>query len=473
MGIRVQGLIVCGCRPGAGRAPHALRRGWLLALVLVLGMALWLARPAVATTQPLTLNWMGHWYKADKRYDLVLETAREFRFRNQHLRLNLQFPEQIFQTSSKRVVARHIAEMIRRGRIEWDVIWMDDHLYEFVAEELHDPLWGRKHLVNFEEVPGFAATQKPFIIQDPVYRNQTGGILVGPYIEGYYYALFYNKAVAARVGVKIKPYGMRFEDLLGYVQAVEAYNRRHPEAAVATFYEAHDISTMEILFQNLVKSAVGDFARAKAEDGPTSADLAALRRGLAAFEQLGRHRPLIASHASNLWFETRHLALEDKVLFFVSGTWMYSRWRDIDPQATQKMVPVELPVFRPVDFCLGGFIPTWAVMKAAPRRAEAIRLLLFWSTPHVAEKWVRYTKTPTGLRGDVSKATLGRDAYEEYQRTMGERYGARLHYAFNAGYLLGERNRLLHDELIQALRALLTGQTTAEAAYQALVRQLR
>ena len=101
-----------------------------------------------------TINWMGHWYKADKRYDLVLEIQRDFAFRNQDTRVNLQFPEQILGTNDKVAVARLIVEMIKQKRFDWDIVWMDNHIYQFVAEELNDPHWGRKHLVDFEEVPG-------------------------------------------------------------------------------------------------------------------------------------------------------------------------------------------------------------------------------------------------------------------------------------------------------------------------------
>lgn len=132
----------------------------------------------------------------------------------------LQFPQEILGDRSKRLIARYYAEMIRTGNLAWDVIWMDPRIYLFVAEELGDPEWGKKYLINFEEVAGFTKTQKPFILEDPIYRNQTGGILVGPHLEGFYWALFYNANVAARIEIEIKPESMTFDDLLGYVKMV-------------------------------------------------------------------------------------------------------------------------------------------------------------------------------------------------------------------------------------------------------------
>jgi hypothetical protein len=418
-----------------------------------------------------TINWMGHWYKADKRFDLVLEMKRDFSFRNQDTRVNLQFPEQIVGTNDKVVVARLIVEMIKRKKIDWDIVWMDNHIYQFVAEELHDPFWGRKHLVNFEEVPGFVQSQKPFIIEDPGYRNQTGGILVGPYIEGYYYALFYNRDLAAKMGIQVKPFGMTFEDLLGYVKAAASYNQNAKDQ-IPVFFDAYDLPSMEALFQNLVKSWLADYSATTNELG-SKQKLEAMYKGFQAFEALGKYRPLIPSYATNAWFLTRDVPLNDKALFYISGTWMYSRWRDIDVAKSAKMVPTELPVFKPVDYCLGGVITTWAVMKDSPHREAAIRLVMSMSTPRVAEKWVQYTKTPTGIAGDFSKATLGSDVYEVYQRTLSEKYGSRVQYSFNAAYLLGKKNSLLQKDIVDVLWKLLEGKMTADQAQHSILAKMK
>ena len=418
-----------------------------------------------------TINWMGHWYKADKRYDLVLEIKRDFAFRNQDTTVNLQFPEQILGTNDKVAVARLIVDMIKQKRFDWDIVWMDNHIYQFVAEELNDPHWGRKHLVNFETIPGFVQSQKPFIIEDPAYRNQTGGILVGPFIEGYYYALYYNRDLAAKIGIQPKRFGMTFDDLLSYVKTAATYNQTAKEK-IPIFFDAYDLPSMEAMFQNLVKSWLADYKNATTEQG-SKQKLAAMYEGFKAFEELGKYRPLIPSYATNAWFLTRDVPLNDGALFYISGTWMYSRWRDIDIPKSAKMVPTELPVFKPVDYGLGGVITTWAVMKNSPRRDGAIRLVMSMCTPRVAEKWVQYTKTPTGVAGDFSKATMGDDVYEIYQRTLSEKYGSRMQYSFNAAYLLGPDNSLLQKEIVDLLWQLLDGKITADQAQQSLLTKMR
>lgn len=453
----------------------ATRREFLSACAKA-GVALGLggaALPAVATRDPgvKTINWMGHWYKADKRYDLVLEMQRDFSFRNQDTKVNLQFPEQIVGTNDKVVVAHLIVEMIKRQKFDWDIVWLDNHIYQFVAEELKDPFWGRKHLVNFEHVPGFIRSQKPFIIGDPSYRNQTGGILVGPYIEGYFYALYYNRDLAARMGIQVKPFGMTFEDLLGYVKTAALYNRDAKDK-IPIFFDAYDLPSMEALFQNLVKSWMADYAATTTEQG-SQQKLEAMYKGFQAFEELGRYKPLISSYATNAWFLTRDVPLNDKALFYISGTWMYSRWRDIDIAKSAKMIPTELPVFKPVNHGLGGVIPTWAVMKNCPHREAAVRLIMSMATPKVAERWVQYTKTPTGLAGDFSKATMGSDVYEVYQRTLSEKYGSRVQYSFNASYLLGKKNSLLQKDIVDVLWRLLEGNTNAAQAQRLIVGKMR
>jgi ABC-type glycerol-3-phosphate transport system substrate-binding protein len=170
---------------------------------------------------------------------------------------------------------------------------------------------------------------------------------------------------------------------------------------------------------------------------------------------------------------TRDVPLNDKVLFYISGTWMYSRWRDIDIAKSAKMIPAELAVFKPVNYCLGGVIPTWAVMKDSPNREDAIRLIMSASTPRIAERWVQYTKTPTGLAGDFSKATMGNDMYEIYQRHMSEKYGRRVQYSFNAAYLLGKDNNLMQRYIVEALWGLLKGEITADQAQRSIVEKLK
>ena len=126
------------------------------------------------------LNWIGHWQNEHDREKLVREVAQEFRFLNPDIELNLKFPQELQGLRSKPEIAKFYAEMIKTGNFVWDVIWLDDQSYQYVAEELDDPEWGKKHLVDFGKVDGFKNTQKSFILSDPTYAQQTGGIIALP-----------------------------------------------------------------------------------------------------------------------------------------------------------------------------------------------------------------------------------------------------------------------------------------------------
>ncbi|MBW2167257.1 MAG: carbohydrate ABC transporter substrate-binding protein [Deltaproteobacteria bacterium] len=417
------------------------------------------------------LNWIGHWLGDHDREALVWEVATNFELRNPDVEINLKFPQQIIGVRSKPEQAKFIAELIRTGNTGWDIIWLDDFSYQYTSKELGDPKWGEKYLVNFEEVAGFKETQKSFIINDPVYREQTGGTIVGPYIEGYYYALYYNQSIAKEIGIEIKQYGMFFGDLLRYVKAVQKYNKKHG-TDIAVFYEAKDWTTVEILFQNLYKSELKDFKKVKEKIGSKQKNTALLKT-FKAFEELGKYNPLMSSYKENVWYQTRHFMLKDKCLFFVNGVWMYNHWMSMDEEKIKKITPAELPVFQKVDYYLGGFIPTWAVMKDAPNREEAIKLLMFWSRPQVAEKWVRYTKAPTGLVGDISVAGSGDTQFDKFQAKITEKYNGNIHYSADAGYILGEKNQLLQQDINKKLLQLLDGNITAQQAYDEIMKEVK
>ena len=65
----------------------------------------------------------------------------------------------------------------------------------------------------------------------------------------------------------------------------------------------------------------------------------------------------------------------------------------------------------------------WAVPKNAPNRDEAVKFLLAMSKPDVAEKWSRYTKCPTGIKGNITSVSFGKDQFEDFTYNIDKRYG--------------------------------------------------
>jgi hypothetical protein len=292
-------------------------------------------------------------------------------------------------------------------------------------------------------------------------------------LEGYYHAIFYNKDIAEKIGIEIKDVGMTFDDLLGYVTAVDDYNKK-TGTDIAAFYESNDWTCQEILFQRLLKSEIGDFKKSLEHKGSAEKN-AAFKKTLEAFEELGKYKPLHKKHKENIWFQTRHIPLNDEVLFYVNGIWMYSHWMSVDEESANKMLPAELPVFDEVDFYQGGYIPTWAVWKDAPHKEEGHELMEFWSRPQVAEKWARYTMAPTGIRGQATTGTEGAHPFSIWQGKITEKYGGNIYYIPSTAYLFGEegQNALLLNDVKAAILRLLDGDTTAQEAYDHIMAKVK
>ncbi|WP_428265885.1 ABC transporter substrate-binding protein [Haliangium sp.] len=415
---------------------------------------------------------MGHWKGEDKRETLVREVAKDFAFSHPGVKVELVFAEDIIGHKSHADTGKFIAKMIQSGTIEWDVIWLDHSIYTEISAELDDPGWGAKHLVDFGQFPDFMAAHKDFIAQDPSFRAAFGGVMVGPYLEGFVSALYYNRDVAAKVGVDVPASGMTYADLLAALKTLHEYNQSHG-TDIRGLLDAHDRSMLGYVFDRLVKCELDDFDQVRTLEA--SADkLAALRKAFAAFEEMSQYQPLSAEHVQANWYDTRDLILDDKLLFYNDGTWMYSHWMTLGPDRIDKLVPVESVTFEPgCGHYIGGYIPTWGVLEGAPHRDLAVEFLRFWAAPRYAEKWVRYTKNPTGLRGNLSEPTLGDDPFERFQAEITKRYRHRLDNASLAAICLGESNRFLDPKLDVLMRETLLGQKSAQAAYDELLASAR
>jgi hypothetical protein len=172
------------------------------------------------------------------------------------------------------------------------------------------------------------------------------------------------------------------------------------------------------------------------------------------------------------------MLLDDDALFIVGGTFMYSQYRGTDAARSVKMRPVENPALGPARVLVGDYTPVFAVMKNSPRRDVAVDFLMSSATPKNAERWVRYTKNLTGVRGYLSDATSRQvdafgDVYEKYLVDMQERNGDRpIVHLRTPAYLFGERTPVSVVELRERLTAILEGTLTARAYYDDVLRRL-
>jgi ABC-type glycerol-3-phosphate transport system substrate-binding protein len=353
-----------------------------------------------------TLRWMGHWENRGLREQLVLETREEFQFLHQDVDVKLAFPGEIMPLSSKQLTGQYIALMIQSGKIDWDVVWMDPQIYRKVAIELNDPEWGKKHLVDFSQFPDIKAAHQPFLVEGPDCHEETGGVFVGPYIEGVYTHIWYNKVAAEKAGLDIKEIGMSADDFLGYLSRIKEYNQT-AEKPISGF--AWPTSLYRLAYNLYLSEHLPH---------PDTPDQKILTQILRFFEAIHPFRSLIKTDWSLPWKDYGQALMNDEMLFMVDASWRYTSLNAAYPDLMKKLRPAQLPGFEDQSFYVGGYIPTWAVMKNSPSRDLGIELMRFWCSPEVAQKWIRYTKCPTGLSGNFYDSEYGLDVFPIFQKKL-------------------------------------------------------
>lgn len=453
-----------------------------LAAVSASGAAAEVAAATAGTGTPdrVRLNWIGHWKGEDLRERLVQEIRRDYEFLHPEVSINLVFDVDLPGSEPDHKVrsARAIVDMITTGRIDWDIVFLDIAVYEFVAERLKDPAWTARHLVDFSQVPGFPASQEGFITSDPRYKSRMGGILTGPYTESYLLNLWYNAKVAEKTGVRVRERGMSFDDLVLCAERLQRYNREHGTAI--PLLKLSSWNRIDALFESLFRSLFEDQAAAAA---PVFSDAKAraFLRTLEAFERLARFQPAVNPGWERLTSDAwrRGLLFDDDALFIVGGTFMYNQFRGLDPSRAEKMRPVENPALGPARVLVGDYTPVFAVMKAGANRDAAVDFLMSWATPKNAERWVRYTKNLTGVRGYLSDTTSRQvdafgDVYEKYLIDMqAQNRGAPIAHLRTPTYVFGADNPVSVVELREKLGAILEGTLTAREYYDDVMRRLR
>ncbi len=431
-------------------------------------------------TEEKTINMQGHWKGEDLRENFVTETIKEFEIRNPgnsvNIKWNMDFPDE------REGALQATINQFKTGKIEWDVIWLEPFYYQEIADGLGDQDWAKNYLVDFEAIPGFKESQKSFILSDPQYRNHMNGMITGPYIEGFYQPFFYNKDLAEKIGLNIKDKGMTFNDLLGYFKQVDDYNKAN-STNIPILYDSGDYKggigyapSVWNIFQSLFRSEFESLAELE-NLNPSPKKLVAIRKALGSLEEMSAYKPLITGWKDLNWFNTRYYVLEDKAVFTACGaSWMYSHWHGIDAKKTMKMVPVEMPMYQGVDHYMGGYNPMFAVAKDSPVRDEAVKLLMTFSTPNAAEKWVRYAKAPSGIEGNVSTAgdiSKKTDQFDSFITYITEKYGGNVYDSKTVDYILGEKYKDLTLQFTMHLGDVVDGKATAEEAYNAILDDMK
>lgn len=111
----------------------------------------------------------------------------------------------------------------------------------------------------------------------------------------------------------------------------------------------------------------------------------------------------------------------------------------------------------------------WGVLKNSPHRDEAVKFLLAMNKPSMAETWVRQTKCPTGIKGNLTDITFGKDHFENFSHHVQTAYKDNSYrYSEKNAWILNNKNEdknLFFNEVIE-------GKLTADEAFKKLKQQI-
>jgi len=411
------------------------------------------------SVEPTTVNFIGHWYKEGMREDLVRNFTRDYGFKNQNVNINLKFPEEIYYNREDlKSNQKFVAKLLQEEKPEWDIIRVNGE-YQEIMQQCGDPDWPKKYLVDFSEMQEFRDGTIPELLTDEA-KKTWNGIIPGPYIEGQFWALWCNKNVAKKVGIEVKQFGMTFDDFKSYLKAVHDYNIQNPAHYITPIYESIDWPTTAALGIQLYASLL-DNPQEFFMSEITEKRLNAWEKTLEVLEQIAPYKPLNPDWKKVNWGKTTGTMINEECLFYVNGSWMYNIWMGLSKEKINNCMPAEFPSFKTPTVYPGGYQIMWAVLKKAPHKDEAIKFLLAMNKPAMAEMWVRYTKCPTGIKGNLTGVSFGKDQFENFSYHVQNVYKTNTYrYYESSSWVLDKKNDktpIFFNEVIQ-------GQLTANEA---------
>ncbi|MBN1925086.1 MAG: extracellular solute-binding protein [Prolixibacteraceae bacterium] len=414
-----------------------------------------------------TINFIGHWLNEGIREDLVRNFAREYEFRNQNVKVNLKFPEEVFYNREDlQSNQKFVAGILKENNPEWDIVRVNGE-YKEIWEQTGDPDWPRKYLVDFSQLEEFRNGTLPELLTEKA-KEAWNGITPGPYIEGQFWALWYNRNVAEKIGIEVKQYGMTCDDFMGYLKAVYKYNQTHPNDYITPVYESVDWPTTMAIGIQMYASLLTD-QKELFSKRITPEHINAWQKTLVKLEEMSVYQPYNPNWQKVNWGNTTASMINEECLFYVNGSWMYNIWQGIDAERVNNCRPAEFPAFNPLTVYPGGYQVMWAVLKNAPHKEEAIKFLLAMNSPEMAEKWVRYTKCPTGIKGNLTGVSFGNDQFEDFSYHIQDKYGLNTYrYYETSAWVLD----LAHEQTPIYFAEVFRGEITAREAMRLIIKSI-
>jgi hypothetical protein len=387
---------------------------------------------------------LGHWYGEGKKELLVRETVREFALLNQELEITLGFNQLIYKgLEPAQLYYREtdsIASMVKSDIWPWDILFIDRVRYARVAELLKDPEWGAKVFIDFSDSTWFVAAHRDGLFQSADYKSMYGGILPGPLLEGVSYIMFVSGAVEKKLGIQVKSLDMTASDFTKYAKAVSDYNSTHTEKI--TFFSNQLTTANDYLFRQLVLSSYGNTL-----PGNRTEALKALKSAYQVMEEISVYKPveqyLNYSSIRDELNATRTL-YENNCLFNIQPTWIYLLWTNTNPDGAKQMRPCEIPSLdQGLSPFYAGFCQVIFVVPKNAANAEAgARFIRYISSREIAEKWINYSKCPTGLKSGFSATDFGKDQFDIFFQHINKKYGSKQVDVDISAYLFGSKTTI-------------------------------
>ncbi len=365
------------------------------------------------------IKWLAQWNGEGKKETLIWEIAREFCLLHQNFSVEVEFPYQMADIESDAVTFNYIVDsivkMITTNTWPYDIMLCDADIYQNVANKINDKFWGEKYLVNFKNEKWFIDGHKQHFFDISKNTEPYGGIAPGTFIEGIWQLLYLSSEVENRLGIKVKNYDMNMTDFISYAKAVYQYNQSHADKITFITFPY----TIQPLFIQAVKSALQKESADNREEA-----LNALRLVYQEFEKLSVYQPLKTYVKTDSPFSLFH----DKVLFTFHYSWVDLFWQKNNPDGEKLVHLCELPSIdgQKGTSYSGRYNCVFVVPKNAQNCNAAKLLMQFITSEETAEKWLKYSRCPTGLKNRISYSDFASGEYTSFSKHIELKYNDKL-----------------------------------------------
>lgn len=368
----------------------------------------------------IKIKWLAQWKGEGKKETLIREIAREFMLLNQEYDVELEFPQDIAAKTGNEIpflaMLDTLTGMVKAKEWPYDIMLCDAYLYQQSGIKAGEPNWGKEYLVDFKKEKWFIDAHKENLFTTDRYSNLHSGIMPGAYIEGSWIVLYVSSVIEEKLGLKVKSHDMVLDDFIAYAKAVYEYNQKNEDKITFSIF---DSMFAEKIFTQLLLSEFGrNYNQNKGEI------FEALKKVYDGIEEVAKYEPLNSYYIQKDNWDLK----EDKILFSLNASWVSLLWQNTNPEGEKKMRPCELPSMegKLADSYAGNYNAVFVVPKQAKNKEGAIKLMKFITSKNTAEKWVKYSKCPTGLKYKVVYAELSKDATNIFTQHIQNKYNDRL-----------------------------------------------